>query len=99
MSLRGAYPEGVTQLARKLAQSRFYSQTSNVSRLAGSTSGKQGRAGYPPVQQTGRRGLRATYRSRWIGRANRRQSLGEGRPLPGTRVASLIDILAPDEEE
>jgi len=25
--------------------------------------------------------------------------MGEGRPLPGTRVASLIDILAPDEEE
>ena len=25
--------------------------------------------------------------------------MGKGRPLPGTRVASLIDILAPDEEE
>jgi len=24
--------------------------------------------------------------------------MGEGRPLPGTQVASLIDILAPDDE-
>ena len=25
--------------------------------------------------------------------------MGEGRPLPGTQVASLIDILAPEDEE
>jgi hypothetical protein len=25
--------------------------------------------------------------------------MGQGRPLPGTQVASLIDILAPEEEE
>lgn len=25
--------------------------------------------------------------------------MGEGRPLPGTHVASLIDILAPEDEE
>ena len=25
--------------------------------------------------------------------------MGEGRPLPGTRVAALIDVLDPDDEE
>ncbi len=25
--------------------------------------------------------------------------MGEGRPLPGTRVARLIDLLEPDDEE
>ncbi len=25
--------------------------------------------------------------------------LGEGRPLPGTRVAQLIDLLEPDDED
>ena len=25
--------------------------------------------------------------------------MGEGRPLPGTRVAQLIDLLDPDDEE
>lgn len=25
--------------------------------------------------------------------------MGEGRPLPGTQVASLIDILAPEDDE
>lgn len=25
--------------------------------------------------------------------------LGEGRPLPGTRVAALIDLLEPEEDE
>ena len=25
--------------------------------------------------------------------------MGEGRPLPGTRVAALIDVIDPDEDE
>jgi hypothetical protein len=38
-------------------------------------------------------------REAWAWLHNDEALFGEGRPLPGTRVAALIDLLEPDEEE
>lgn len=42
---------------------------------------------------------RADLREAWGWLHNDEALMGAGRPLPGTRVGKLIELLAPDEDE